>query len=139
MLILYALQIEAMRLQAELDELRNSHSEASARSEALTALQAKYDTAAAQLAALEGADDRAAQLTAENDKLRERLEKTEGQVWPDTCVWLALTNVYSPGLLLLVVDGVGSARLPAMSTAYCCGISYACVLRSLGGAGEPQH
>lgn len=69
-------------MQAELNELRSSHSKASARSEALTSLQTQYDLVAAQLAALEGADDRAAQLTAENDKLRQRLEKTEGQVRP---------------------------------------------------------
>lgn len=74
------LQAEAARLQSELDELRSSHNQATVASEALTALQAKYDAAAAQLAALEGADERAAQLTVENDKLRERLEKTEGQV-----------------------------------------------------------
>lgn len=79
-LFVYLLQSELNRLQAEYDELRSSHTEATARGEVLTALQAKYDAAAAQLSALEGADALAAQFTAENDKLRDRLEKTEGQV-----------------------------------------------------------
>jgi DNA repair exonuclease SbcCD ATPase subunit len=75
-----ALQAEASRLQEQLDGLRSSSSSNAAAADALASLQARYEAAAAQLAALAGADERAAQLTAENDKLRERLERTEGQV-----------------------------------------------------------
>lgn len=73
-------QAEASRLQAQLDTLRSSSSSNAAAVEALAALQARHEAAAGQLAALAGADARAAQLTSENDKLRERLERTEGQV-----------------------------------------------------------
>jgi hypothetical protein len=45
-----------------------------------------------RLPALAGADERAAQLTAQNDKLRERLERTEGQVGMNFCCFGALVN-----------------------------------------------
>lgn len=73
-------QAESARLQAQLDALRSSSSSNAAAAGALAALQARHEQAEAQLASLFGADERATQLTVENDRLRERLERTEGQV-----------------------------------------------------------
>ncbi len=83
-------QDETARLTAELDSLRGSVSSAAAASDALVALQLRHEEAAARVAALEGADSRAAQLLGDNERLRERLERSEAQARvPALHFWLA--------------------------------------------------
>jgi hypothetical protein len=80
--VLCALQAEVSRLMAEVSDLKCTSGDRATLAADLAALKAIHETAVGRLAGLEGADGRAAQLTADLDRLRERLDKSEGQVGP---------------------------------------------------------
>ena len=74
------MQAEIARLMDEVQDLKGSFGERSALADQLSSTKAALEEARGKLEGLEGTAEEAAHLLEQNELLKERLDKTEGQV-----------------------------------------------------------